>query len=454
MNMPVTRMIAERVSSITLTDVPQESVDYAKTLMLSAIGAIVQGPDCTGGDIITRYVERSGGAEEAMLFATGQRLPMEAAALANATFAHSTEYEDDSFPEAVSSYTIVPAVLAVAEHCGAGGADMIAAFIAGYETQARIGLACREARRRGYMVLSLAGSIGCAAAAARLMGLNAEKTAHALSLAASQANGLGYQTGTMAHIVEMGFSARNGICAALLAKDGYTSQLDILEAPRGLFNLICADKVDAVEKIIEDWGKPYRIHEVGIKEFPCCYHLQRMIETALELRETEGLRPDQIVGIEVHVNAFFPTVVQHDEPSNEIEAQFSLPHALAVGLLEDQIDQKSFAAKRIADPAYRQIRSLVKTVVREDWGWTPTGWTPRITFFLKDGRSILREPEHSRGQPPNLFSFPECEPKFRKCVTERLSEDAIQAAIKYLSSLETQRDISGLIQALASGARH
>lgn len=454
MNMPVTRMIAERVSTITLTDIPQESVDYAKTLMLSAIGAIVQGPDCTGGDIIARYVERGGGNEEAMLFATGRRLPMEAAALANATFAHATEYEDDSFPEAVSSYTIVPAVLAVAEQCGASGADMIAAFVAGYETQARIGLACREARRRGYMVLSLAGSIGCAAAAARLMGLDAEWTAHALSIAASQASGLGYQTGTMAHIVEMGFSARNGICAALVAKDGYTGQLDILEAPRGLFNLICADKVEAPEKILEDWGKPYRIHEVGIKEFPCCYHLQRMIETALELRDGEGLRPDQIAEIEVHVNAFFPTVVQHNEPSNEIEAQFSLPHALAVGLLEDVIDQKSFSAERIADPAFQQVRGLVKTVVREDWGWSPTGWTPRITFSLKDGRRILREPEHSRGQPPNLFSFAECEPKFRKCVTERLSEDAIQVALECLSRLEREEDISRLIAALASSARH
>src|SRR5690606_37244102 len=137
--------------------------------------------------------------------------------------------------------------------------------------------------------------------------------------------------------------------------------------------------------------------EVGIKEFPCCYHLQRMIETAVDLRSTEGLHPDQIAGIEVHVNAFFPTVVQHDEPSNEIEAQFSLSHALAVGLLEDVIDQKSFSVARIVDPHFKRLRSLVKTVVRDDWGWAPTGWTPRITFTLRDGRNILREPKHSRG---------------------------------------------------------
>jgi 2-methylcitrate dehydratase PrpD len=453
MNTPVTRQIAERVSAMTLAEIPADSVQYAKTLMLSAIGAIIQGPDCTGGDIITRYAQRSGGAEEATLFASGRRLPVEVAALANATFAHATEYEDDSFPEAVSSYTIVPAVLAMAEHLGSSGAEMIVAFVAGYETQARIGLVCREARRRGYMVLSLAGSIGCAAATARLLGLDADRTTHALSIAASQASGLGYQTGTMAHIVEMGFSARNGICAALLAQDGYTGQADILEAPRGLFDIICAGQLERPEQVAADWGKPYRIHEVGVKEFPCCYHLQRIIEATIEVRATEGISIDDVAGIDVEVNAFFPTVVQHNEPTDEIQAQFSLPHAIAAALLEDRIGQQSFAAARILDPRFQQVRTMVRTIVREDWGWTPTGWTPRIAYRLKDGRTIVREPQHSRGQPPELFEFDECIPKFRNCVSERLSERDIAISIAALRSLESLTDISELVAALGGGQR-
>lgn len=453
MTMPVTRMIAERASALTIADIPKESVDYSKTLMLSAIGAIIQGPDCTGGEIISRYIRSTGGASEAMLFATGERLPMEAVALANATFAHATEYEDDSFPEAVSSYTIAPVVLAVAEASQSSGAEMIAAFVAGYEAQARIGLICREARKRGHMVLSLAGAIGCAVTAGKLMRLNAEKMAHAISLAASQAQGLGHQTGEMAHIVEMGFAARNGICAARLAADGYTGQTDILEAPRGVFNLICADKVEDFQPIMEAWGKPYRIHEVGIKEFPCCYHLQRMIETAIDLRKTEGVTAAQIAEIEVHVNAFFPTVVQHNEPRHEIEAQFSLHHALAVGLLEDEIDQKSFGAARITDPSFCALRSKVKMVVRDDWGWSPAGWTPHITIRLQDGRTIIREPGHSRGHPPHTFSFAECEPKFRKCVVARMPEAQITIALAELAELEKAQSLDRLVSALATRAK-
>ena len=214
---------------------------------------------------------------------------------------------------------------------------MIEAFVLGYEAQARIGLACREARRLGYMVLSLAGSIGCAVAAAKLLGLDATGTTMAISLAASQASGIGYQTGSMAHIVEMGFSARNGLTAALLAAEGFTGQPDVLEAPRGLFNIITAGKVDDPAKVLTDWGVPYRVLDVGIKHYPCCYHLQRIIETTLELREQRGLTAGDIEAIDVEVNAFFPTVVQHPEPHDDIEAQFSLPHALAIAMLEPRV---------------------------------------------------------------------------------------------------------------------
>jgi len=250
----------------------------------------------------------------------------------------------------------------VAEHAGASGARVVEAFAAGYEAQARIGLACRQARRNGFMVLSLAGSIGCAASAAKLLGLDERQTTMALSLAASQGAGIGYQTGSMAHIVEMGFAARNGIAAALMAAQGMTGQPDVLEAPRGLMNMITGDQVEEPAAIIEHWGRPYRLMEIGIKSYPCCYHLQRIIETTVDLRHAEGLAAADIEEISVEVNAFFPTVVQHMEPHDEIEAQFSLPHVLAIAMLEDQVVPAGFSQARITSAISPAVREPVKRV--------------------------------------------------------------------------------------------
>lgn len=446
--MEITKEIARLIARTRFADIPAEDVEYSKTLLMSALGAMIAGPNSMGSDIATRYVKRAGGTPEATVFGAGFKTSVENAALANGTYAHATEYEDDSFPEAVSSYTIFPAIIALAEHLGSSGEKVIEAFVASYETQARIGLACREARRAGYMVLSLVGSLGCAAAAAKLLDLDEHRVAMALSIAASQGSGIGYQTGSMSHIIEMGFAARNGLTAALLAADGFTGQPDVLEAPRGLFNMITSGKVENPEAIINDWGKPYRIREVGIKHYPCCYHLQRIIETTLEHRDAGKISPATVEHIEVEVNAFFPTVVQHPEPQDAIEAQFSLPHVVACALLDPRVTPASFAQACIDDPDHRAMRKKVKMIVREDWGWTPTGWTPRITYHMKDGSRLVSEPQRSRGQPPQLLSFDECIPKYRDCVDPVMSNKAVERSIEVMRDLERVRDINELIAAI------
>jgi len=450
----ITQEIARKVVATSIGDLPAEVVGYSATLAMSALGAMAAGYRCAGGREVVGYVQRAGGTGEATVLGHGFKTTMEMAGLANGTFAHATEYEDDSFPEAVSSYTLFPAILAVAEHAKASGARVVESFVAGYEVQARIGLACRQARRNGYMVLSLAGSIGCAASAAKLLGLDAHQTAMALSLAASQGSGIGYQTGTMAHIVEMGFSARNGIAAALMAAQGMTGQPDVLEAPRGLMNMITGDQVENPAGIVDDWGKPYRLMEIGIKSYPCCYHLQRIIQTTVELRHEEKLAAADIDEVSVEVNAFFPTVVQHMEPHDEIEAQFSLPHVVAIAMLEDQVVPAGFAQARIDDEAFKAFRRKVKQVVREDWGWTPTGWTPRITYKLKDGRVIVREPKQARGQPPALLTFDECVPKYLGCVQGIYPEKQVTRSIELLRGLAKLDSVAELMQCVAvPGAR-
>lgn len=448
--MRITEQIAERAVATRFQDLPEEVRRYSETLAMSALGAMAAGFRCASGSEITNYVQRQSAVAEATVLGPGFKTSMELAGLANGTYAHATEYEDDSFPEAVSSYTLFPALFAVAEAKGSTGAEVIEAFVAGYEAQARIGLACRQARRNGFMVLSLAGSIGCAVSAAKLLKLDARQTTMAISIAASQGAGIGYQTGTMAHILEMGFAARNGIAAALMAAEGMTGQPDVLEAPRGLMNMITGSQVEAPEDILQNWGKPYRLLEIGIKSYPCCYHLQRLIEATVALREELGLQAADIADIAVEVNAFFPTVVQHLEPSNEIEAQFSVPHSLAIAMLEDRVVPAGFGKDRINSEAYREFRKKVRVVVHEEWGWAPTGWTPRITYTLRDGRQIVREPGQAKGQPPELFSFEECVPKYRGCLEGIYGDEQIDRSIALLSSLRDLGDVTELLECVAS----
>ena len=101
--------------------------------------------------------------------------------------------------------------------------------------------------------------------------------------------------------------------------------------------------------------------------------------------------------------------------------------------------------EKIDDERFRQLRK-VRMVVREDWGWTPTGWTPRIAYRLRDGSEIVEQPERSRGQPPDLLAFDACVPKYRGCVEGLVPQQDIARSIEMLRSLEVSADIGELMR--------
>ena len=446
--MATTRRLAELIGELVFGDLPGEVVDYSKALALSAIGATVAGSSRAAGRIMTAHVRRAGGLPVATVCGAGLKTSVEVAAMANATFAHATEYEDDSFPEAVSTYTIFPPVFALGEKVRASGREVIEAFVVGYETQARIALACPEARRRGLLTLSVAGALGCAAAGARLLKLSSDRTAMALSLAASQASGIAAQTGTMAHLFEMGVAARNGLTAALLADGGFTGRADILEVPGGFFEIITGGRVPTLQEVVDAWGKPFRVMSVGIKMHPCCYHLQRIIEGVQLLKQEGRVVASQIERVQVEVNTFIPQIIKYQEPSNEEEAQFSLSHAVAAALLEDQIGPRSFGAEKIHEPSFREMRGKVEMVVRDEWGWETVGWTPQITIVLADGRRLTRGHSHAKGQPPDLLKFDDVIEKYRACVGREVAMGKIEATVRMVRGLEDLADVGELIVAV------
>lgn len=444
--MHTTREVSERICAAKFDDLPLEAVSYSKTLTLSALGAMIAGASRTSGRIMTKYVQRAGGSPEATVMGTNLKTNVEIAAMANATFAHSTEYEDDSFPEAVSSYTIFPVVLALGERLKSSGKEIIESFVVGYEMQARIGLACPEVRRRGMLTLSAAGTLGCAAAAAKLLKLDPGRTTMAMSLAASQCSGIAHQTGTTAHTFEMGISGRNGLTSALLAAEGFTGQPDIFEAPRGLFHIINGGKIPSTEDVLGAWGKPYRLMEIGVKMYPCCFHLQRIIEATVNLKREHHVSASNVDEVQVEVNLFIPQIIQYPEPRNEDETQFSLQHAIAAALLEKKVSPESFADDKIRDASFGAMRRRVKMVVREEWGWATIGWSPIITIILKNREKLSTTIVAARGQPPNLLSFDEVMEKYGICTSPRLEAERINRSANMIRALETCKNIAEVVR--------
>src|SRR5205814_4107167 len=129
---------------------------------------------------------------------------------------------------------VLPGLIALAGQRNSTGREAVAAFVAGYETVCRIGMALRPGHYdRGFHATGTVGAFGAAAACAHLLGLDAEATARALGIAGTQAAGLKSQFGTMCKPFHAGKASQSGLLAARLAARGFSSRPDLVECEQG-----------------------------------------------------------------------------------------------------------------------------------------------------------------------------------------------------------------------------
>lgn len=413
MGATTTREIAAFVCETSLSSIPSEVIDYAKLLGLSHVGMNIAGTKMKVGQTIINYARGKGGHAEAGVFGAGYKAPVEYATIANANSAHSTELEDDSFPETMYSCGHWPAVFALSEKYQLSGARLLEALIIGYEVAAQLGLAFDRGMKKGWASWACLGTIGNAVAAAKLMNLNVEQTTAAISLAVSQAAGLLKQTGSGAHIIEAGFAGRNGICSAELASLGYVGQPDILEGTHG-YGELWADTPNFDLQL----GHDYRIYHVGIKKYPCCFFKHRNMDGLLDLIKTHGLRWDDVESVDHGINVTHSQILKYDRPVSAEQARFSLPHATVACFFDDNVFLNSFSDETSVDPRWQEAREKVSVTVHKDW---PKGgveaFDSPITVKMKDGSVFEKLCHDSPGEPANSrFGSAEVIAKYQKCM--------------------------------------
>ena len=136
--------------------------------------AVAGAPD----ELVTMLLaemQEQGGAPVATVPGRAERLPVLAAALVNGAAAHALDFDDVNLAmPGHPSVAILPALLALAEERGSSGADVLTAFVAGYELQCRIGrvVAPGHYDGLGFHATATVGSFGSAAACAHLLRLD------------------------------------------------------------------------------------------------------------------------------------------------------------------------------------------------------------------------------------------------------------------------------------------
>ena len=390
----LTQNLAARAQALRYEQLSPEACHLVRQCVLDYIAVTLAGASEPLTDIVLAELAEQGGAPHATVFLDGRRLPALSAALVNGTAAHALDYDDVNLAmPGHPSVAILPALLALAEETRASGADLIAAFVAGYELQCRAGQLVAPAHYdHGFHATGTIGVFGAAAACAHLLGLDAERTAHALGIAGTQAAGLRSLFGTMGKPFHAGKAAANGLLAARLAKRGFVARPDVLECEQGFARTHSADFNP--ERALAP--PPLGLYLRGnlFKYHAACYLTHAAIEAARQLKAEHATAPAQVTSVRIRVDRGCAGVCNIAEPSTGLEAKFSLRFTMALALTGADTSALSvFADDVTRDADLNRLRD--KVAVEFTTGWPLT--LAEVAIALTDGRTVTTR--HDAGVP-------------------------------------------------------
>ncbi|MFQ5764176.1 MAG: MmgE/PrpD family protein [Rhodospirillales bacterium] len=453
--MTIARELARRIRAFRFADLPDDAIRWARTAILDTVGVALagSGEDCVS---ILERTEGIGGAPgPCLVFGRAARTSALDATLINGTASHALDF-DDVAPGIGGhpSVPLVPAIVALGEAEGASGEEALTAYVAGYETESRIGRAVNfHHYEKGWHPTPTLGVFGAVAASSRLLGLTEEQTATALGLAASLAAGIKANFGTMTKPLHIGHCGRSGMLAAMLAKEGFTADEGAFEHAHGFFAVFDgADNVDA-DKVFDGWADPLEVADPGpgLKQFPCCGSTHPSIACALELFRDEGFEPETVAGIEVLTNPRRLPHTDNPDPKTGLEAKFSIQYAVARALISGRVGFEHFEGDAFNDLAVRALMARVRVGPHPEMGaHSDQQFAAEVIVTTHDGRKLAARDDHKIGRgPADPMSRDELWAKFEDCAGRALPENRIRPLFETLERFETLKSMTALTDAIA-----
>ncbi len=371
----LTSELAERSCSLQYDQLPGDVVEIARHCLLDWFGVALGAAQEPATVILLRTLAPAGGPATVVGHVGGYRV--RDAALVNGTASHALDFDDvNAGFLGHASVAILAAALALAELRDATARDLIAAFVAGYETACRIACALGpEPYARGFHQTGTVGTIGGAAACARLLGLDAHATAIAFGLAATQAAGMKCHFGTMAKPLHAGKACHNGLLAALLADEGFTANPDAIEADQGFAALLGGEANRDAALAVPPSG--WHLRDNLFKYHASCFWTHSMLEGIGKLMRSGTVHADRVDRVEVHVSELELGAAAIPEPSTALEVKFSLSHLAAMALLGRPTSLITDADAN--DPELIAMRSKVALVDDSTFG------APTRVEIIQDG---------------------------------------------------------------------
>ena len=341
------------------------------------------------------------------------------AALCNGTAAHGEDYDDTFEGGPVhAGAVIIPAVLAAAEAHGLSGIDVERGIAVGCELMCRLCLvAPKRVHQAGFHPTAVFGALGAAAGVASALRLDIAAWCHALGIAGSMASGIieYLAEGAWTKRMHPGWAAQAGYRAARLAQAGFTGPRTLFDGEHGFFHAFANSDGCDFTSMLDGAGQQWLCSDIAFKPYACGTMAHPYIDCARRL-VSDGLDPDDVASIECKtaegiVHRLWEPLQAKQNPPNGYAAKFSIPYAIAVGLLRGDAGLSDYEEAVVHDSAVRRMAGRVRYVIDPDNPY-PRQFTGHLRVTLRSGDVREASQGHFRGGRDEPMSPAALEAKF------------------------------------------
>ncbi len=452
--MDYTQQLVRFCSELSVNALPSEVTHKAKLCLLDYVANIYGSLELDAVRQVIDFVRLLGGPEAATALGCGFKTGLQNAAFINGVTAEAIEAQDGlRFGGNHSGVSVIPAAFVLCESLGLPGSRLIEAVVAGYEVANRAAAAMHPYHTlSGFLPTGTCGTLGASVAVSKLMGHGYPEMLNAIGIAGyilpiSMAEQL--MGGYTVKILQGGQAASAGIMAAGLAGKGITGSPFVLEGTelKGGITQITM-KVDAKpERITEKLGEHYSITDVYFKPYTACRHTHGAAQATLMLTKERKLIPDNIDSVTVSTYGVAALAVGKGVPEGGsfVSAQFSIPHVVAVCILDGALGPAQLTERRIVDPAIIALRKKVTVNMDDDLNkMYPDKTASRVEILLKNGERLVKQVDIPKGDPRDPMEAGDIEQKVKFFAGSR-DQKKLDRIIDAVLNLEKAKNIRELV---------
>jgi 2-methylcitrate dehydratase PrpD len=375
--------LANRIAILQFHELPAHVLTVAKQSMLDTIGVAISGARTPMAASVRAALGAESERGAAVVWGTSARTSPLDAALANGAAAHVLDFDDFAPSSGMHpGVVLLPALLAVGQEADISGARALAAYVAGYELQERIGIALQPSHyARGFHTTANVGTFGATAAACHALGGDGSTLRSALNLAATQAAGLKAVFGTIGKPLHAGRAASAGLLAAKLATLGNAVPGDAVFGRDGFIDSHSDARGPGARLV--PFGDPWFITDTVFKTMASCLGTHAAAVAIMQLQRAEGFRIEDVEQLSITIPPAALGVCTIPWPSTGLEGKFSLAYVSAVVMTDRAVREYVFSDEAIKNPQRLRLRDRVTLVVDEKLGSLESA----VEVKLDDGRT-------------------------------------------------------------------